>query len=272
MPRNVSVLILIAVLLGSISPGQAQESSVERLLVPVQVAEPLPGGYGSLWTSVLFARNNSNAVIRVEGVWGNCQIPLCPPEGIVPPEKSVTLEPIGASDRLGALLRVDRAQLQNLAFSLRVRDMSRQNLTWGTEVPVVREREFRSDAVTLVGIPVSSDFRTTLRIYELEGTEGVAVRLRLFGIVPSIVGIEPLNPLTDALLAEHVVTLRPALFNDVGRSPGYLEISDVATLAGTHTFELLTLEMSPVDPTVSLWSFASVVHNVTQHLTVITPQ
>ena len=50
-------------------------------------------------------------------------------------------------------------------MNLRVRDVTREGLNFGTEIPVVRAREFRSSRVTLIGVPADSRFRNTLRVY-----------------------------------------------------------------------------------------------------------
>lgn len=272
MSRCRPLTVVVALLFCGTSLVLAQVPVPERLLIPVDVEGAVPGAYGSLWTSLLFARNNSNVPIPVEGVLHDCLgVPLCPPRpGIVPPGKSVTLVPTGVSDRVGVVLHIEQERLRDLTLSLRLRDISREHLTWGTEIPVVPEREFRSDAITLVGIPVSPDFRTTLRVYEITGSESVSVRVRLFGIVSNKVGVERMDPPADELLAEHIFTLRPSLERERGRSPGYLELSDVSSMAGIHDYQLLTIQVVPMTP-VSLWSFASVTNNVTQHVTIITP-
>jgi hypothetical protein len=53
--------------------------------------------------------------------------------------------------------------------------------------------------------------------------------------------------------------------------PGYAQVTDLSTLAPLGDVERLRLEVEPVTPGLRLWAFVTVIHNETQHATVITP-
>ncbi len=73
-----------------------------------------------------------------------------------------------------------QARAAAMHLQLRIADRSRQALTCGTEIPVVRRSEIaESTPVYLLGVPTREPFRAALRVYDLEnpGTSRVLVRL-----------------------------------------------------------------------------------------------
>jgi hypothetical protein len=136
---------------------------------------------------------------------------------------------------------------------------------------VPRENAFHASAFTLLDVPVDVGFRQTLRIYDIDGTPREAsVRIRVFRLDPS--RGQPFGE-ADELLGETTVPLAFASDGLVPPlHPGYAEVTDLSTLAPLGDAERLRLEIEPSTPGSKLWAFVTVIHNETQHATVITPQ
>jgi len=265
-------LVVVTVITLSASVGYGQETP-QRVLIPVQTTEPIPGVNGSSWTTDLWVSNGGASIVNVFGVAWDCLLPEC---GLSPapvdPGRSFQPVLLGEEGALhGQILYVGPEGADRLGFGLRFRDLSRQAETWGTEIPVPRETAFHSSAFSLVDVPVTEGFRQTLRVYEIDGTpREVSVRVRVFRLDPS--GNQPVGA-ADTLLGETTVPLSFApLFGTQPLHPGYAEVTDLSTLAPLGDAERLRLEIEPATDGLALWAFVTVIHDETQHATVITPQ
>jgi hypothetical protein len=262
-------LFIIVPLVVSANFAVAQSGS-EKILVPIRVPVPVPGANGSLWSSSLLGRNNSSAALMLGNVNVDCGGLLCPQALDMFGGTTYQIVPSGASDRPAAVVNVPAGRSFDLTLILRVQDLSRQSQTWGSEVPIVRERDLRTGKLILLDIPISASFRNTLRIYDIDGQANARVALRLFALDPNrpsiVLGSKP-----DALLGEQVIVLRPPAPGDTGRSPGYAEIGDLSQIAPLANASKVAVEVEPLTPGLRIWSFVSVTNNETQHVTIITP-
>jgi len=245
-----------------------------RVVVPVYTAEPIPGVNGSSWTTDLWLSNRGTEPATAFGVLWDCMIPEC---GFVPatvdPGRSLQPQLIDAEAALhGQILWLDGAADHDLRLSLRFRDLSRQGSTWGTELPVPREGDF-ARSVSLIDVPVEDGFRQTLRIYSLEQSESVdEVTVAVYRLDPS--RTEPSGD-ADELLGASTLTFAYAPPPSPGSfplHPGYAEVTDLSTLAPLGDATRLRLQIESPSAAVRVWAFATVIHNETQHATVITPQ
>src|SRR5260370_24935128 len=127
---------------GVISRFALAEAAIdyERVLVPIFLRQPLPGAYGSLWTTDLWIRNNSAEPVDIQAYTYPCLLP----EGCFPMPRSpaatsfhpkVFVPPPGFQ---GTLLSVERRLASEVEFQLRLKDLARQSMTAGAEVPFVR--------------------------------------------------------------------------------------------------------------------------------------
>ena len=269
MPRTPIVLVLLAITASAPLIAQAPPA-FERILVPVFTREPLPGAFGSLWSTDLWVTNDGDAPVYAGGFDSVCNFPVCELDPRLPPRTTLRVHLYERGDgRQGTFVVADSPQADRLSFNLRFRDLSRQGETWGTEVPVVREREFRSGRFSLMDIPVMTGFRSVLRIYELNDTGRAAqVRVRIYSIDPSNYLS---NSPSDRLITENVYLLQFLSPGNPSGTPGYLAVdfSDSAAIADDQR---VRLEIEPVTEGLRLWGFVTVVHNESQHATVITPQ
>jgi len=140
------------------------------------------------------------------------------------------------------VLRIDTVNANS-----RIRDLSRGALNAGTEVPVVRENDFK-DRIRLLNIPTGKNYRTLLRVW----ASGEPVKMFLFDMdqVASLVSSPaPLKPAQGGLLYG-TADLTP--FFD-----GPYDHLDVTVHAGAAT---------------RIWAMVSITNNDTQQVTVISPQ
>lgn len=266
-PRRLAAAIFA---FGLLSGTLAAQESAQVVLVPVFTFDPIPGVNGSSWVTDLWVSNSGGTTATVDGLFWDCFLPQC---GAAPVEPGVTfhtgLRAIGGLQ--GGLLYLDPATSGNVGFSLRFRDLSRQATTAGTELPLPRESAFRSGKFSLVDVPVTDGFRQTLRIYELDGTPREAsVRVRVYRLDPA--HTQPYDD-PDELLGELVLPLQfHPVTGTLPEHPGYAQVAELSTLAPLGGAEHLRLEIEPVTAGLKLWAFVTVIHNETQHATVITPQ
>lgn len=237
-----TTLALLAVLIAVPLFGQGVPPS-ERILVPI-FAQPGPGAFGSFWQSELWVHNDTDEPVQT-GLG-----PVFPPKTTIGP--LVGDRAVGTP---GLVMFTRREHEAHLHFSVRIRDLSRQAQTWGTEIPVVRESEFFTGRMQLLAVPTDGRFRTMLRVYEFLGfgLSPGAVRVRFYRT-----GVSP-----DVLLHEQTVSLAGTgvlAYAQLASLPP--EVSDAAPVR---------IEIEPLKE-MWFWAFVSITNNETQHVTIITPQ
>jgi len=227
--------------------GDATEA-FDRLLLPVFIPTTL-GAFDSQFISRFTVMNKSEQPLDVYGASFPCFI-LCPasetPVATIRAEEPISN--ILQSGRPGTFLYVPKGRENDFTGTLRVQDLSRQAETWGTEIPIVRDRDFTDGTTNLLDVPLKEGFRETLRVYST--TQGL-VRARVFSTGE-----------TPGLLADTIVPLRaPRDIHD----PAYGELG--LYIAG----DVGRVEIEPLTPGLRYWAFVSVTNNATQHITTITP-
>jgi hypothetical protein len=238
MSRNVTFFFFLSAVLFA-----AEVQPVEQVLIPLR-GGVVPGAHGSLWTTELLVHNQSDepATRHICPGWIGgfpSTIPARVTQTFVP--SNSYLPPVFAC--------VD----EELVFNLRVRDLSRQALTWGTEIPVIRKADLLEE-VALPGVPTDSRFRQTLRVYNWLHDDALSY------------SIQALSPEGAVLLDRALVPQQIRLY------PGYAEIIDiVAQHPELSAHEIITLRIAPNVPDLGIWAFVSITNNETQHVTLITP-
>lgn len=221
----------------------------ERILFPLNF--DAPGAHGSLWrTETAIANPQSWPIITVNSIAPIlCTQPIVSPcTELLAPRSKLAWE--GGHHPHGATLIASRRDAEDLAFSLRVRDVSRVAEGFGTEVPVVRERDMFIGTMTLLDVPLDPRYRVKLRIYAYGASNGAS------GVVKY----------GDATVPYSVTTpcSSPA---GCRVTAAYAEFDLPAALPGTR--EIVYVE--PPDGSILAWSFASVTNNDTQQVTIVTP-
>jgi len=254
--KRAKKLLLPLVLVLCCASASAQGSEFEQILLPIGLEQSIAGGYGSVWKTELWVRNAGENPIEILNV---CNVE-CPPY-LLAPGAALKEPPIGyqrVGGPPGAFVSADARFADNLQISLRIRDLSRQELTWGTELPVVRRADLRVGTIGLLDVPLETRFRQTLRLYSM-ATEPIGVTVSFFEI-PSLA--------PEAALAARTFTITPA----TEYAPGYAQLLDfvsaIPELAGK---ERVYVEIRS-DSALPFWGFISVTNNETQHVTTITPR
>ena len=223
----------------------------ERILVPVVYNGP--GAHGSMWSTELSMRNATGYGVTL---WR-------PTRGlpVIPPSRPQMADP--GQSFSGLFLIAPREASQALHLNLRVRDTSRESNGWGTELPIVRERDFSPEPFELLSVPRDSRYRTTLRIYLL-GSYPAFARVVIYSMVDGRVMGHGLVPLESG---------EPCSGADPcnGDKPSFSVINDVAKYFHIPANDAFGIRVEPWGP-VALWAFVTVTNNETQHVTVISPQ
>ena len=239
----------------------------QRVLLPVLVDSTLPGAYGSIWKTELWGFNESDLYVPVKTDPNHrCAIPEgCPSE----PAQPHSAFGFGAGTYpAGRFIFVGSEHAGDVHFVLRIYDASRQDLTYGTTIPVVPETGFSSNPLPLVNVVVAPQFRAMLRVYGLDNLrDDVAVTI-----------IRTDNPLVKGQLNVRV-PLEPQQASELnGGNQSVPSFGTIPDLGAIIPPEMLV--RGPVEPRFAvevrpnaqrLWSFVSVTHNETQHFTIIAP-
>lgn len=229
-----------------------ENSVFERILFPVLFEAD--GARGSHWISEAAIANRRPWYVETwnEVVPYQCITDPCGER--ISPSSYVAFD--GADYPHGIALVAPRAESEHLAFSLRVRDTSGEKEGYGTQVPVVRERDMiRNADLTLLDLPVDPRHRTRIRIYVFDSDDRDAS-----------VGIQKLPYRGGGAIEEQVVRLRRTCTGaDCEATPAYGELD----LAGGSEGERVSVYITTGDGTLA-WAFASVTNNETQQVTVVT--
>jgi hypothetical protein len=239
--------------------GDPQEA-YEPMLLPIFMPG-IPGAYGSLFRVDFRARLQKETQADIHGLAFPCRVTcinLAPVITLTTGAPATHPDDVEYTGDPGAFLYLPKEQAGRVAMNLRAYDTSLSDENFGTELPIVRVREFAKggDPITLIGVPADPRYRNTLRIYSYGFTS-----------TPVAVTIQGDN----GLFLEQVVELpgQPDVFH-----PGYVQLTNFP--AGTGT---LRVTITPIIPPISApipppdrWAFISVTNNTTQHITLVTPQ
>lgn len=230
--------------------GVPADADYGYLLLPI-LTPSVPGAFGSEFRTELQLK----ATLRPFSIYGldtsfPCPIlciPMSPPLRLAPTDAALLPENVVYNGTPGRFVYVLRDEVQHVTANLRVLDTSRAALNFGTEIPVVTEEAFR-DRITLLGVPLASNFRNTLRIYS---TRATTVRVTVQG-----------HPPVDVPLATGTNFYEPAY--------GAFSAFPSGTAPVRITIEHAPSPLPVVPP--RFWAFITVTNNETQMITTITPQ
>jgi hypothetical protein len=260
LPRFLSFLA-VALVAGVLSAQEPEPTPSERVLLPI-LTPPVHGAFGSEFHTELRIANDSENVVFLLGLDSRRCSPICLPTLFpltLDPNEEVGPEDITLSGSPGRFVFIDADQVSSVAMNLRVHDVTRDGLNYGTEIPIVRESDFKTNRITFVGVPTDARFRNTLRIYgespiDVLVTVGdlAPVRVRLTGGFTFPGGID----LSDFF--------KPA-YAAFSSFPTGIAPVRVTVEADPDFVSLLPIE-------VPLWAFITVTNNDTQVISTITPQ
>ena len=227
------------------------EAVFERVLVPV--LSNGPGANGSQWETRGTLRNVASSSLR----WfsdvarpSTCGTGYC----LVTPTATLALSAFGEHPK-GLVLFVPRTIADDIHYGLMVRDTSREGTTLGTEVRVVRERDASSGKLVLENVPLDSRYRTTLRIYAIDGG-GTNVK------------VTALAPPGGAAATVHLDGCDLPPCNSAEPGFGSFDLRALFPQLTQNPYVTLFVE-GDARPR---WALVSVTNNATQQVTTISPQ
>jgi hypothetical protein len=244
-------LSFVAALLFTV-PLLAQTADFERILLPV-FTPPVHGAFGSEFHTELRAWNDSGFTLTVHGFERECPVLCIPLPDLpfeLPPEQEIRPQDFLYVGNPGRFILVPKERMSELAMNLRVHDVTRDDQSFGTEMPIVRESDFRTNRLVLLGVPTNPKFRNTLRIYSPEVTN-------------VLVTIDD-RPPARVSLAGGADMFSPA-FGMFSEFP-----SGTDTVRVTIDVESLIISLLPIE--TPIWAFITVTNNDTQVISTITPQ
>jgi hypothetical protein len=261
--RVVAPLLLI--LVAGVSSAQTLPPvPLERWLLPITAREA-HGAFGTVWSTELWMRIDAGG----EAVWvapsfadSPCE-DQCPIGGGPPDDAAFKIGFLRtrAGEHPGSLLYVEEVNADDVHASLRLIESSRGNVL---QLPVVREREFTTRRVHILGIPIESRSRALLRIYGIDPAATGEVRVRVFR--------EDQGPDFNRLLLDRTLpfTVMQRIYTAGPFSypvrPPYAQL-DLQTVQDG----MVRVELSSLDPTLRLWGFVSITENDTQRVTLRVP-
>jgi hypothetical protein len=246
----------------------------DHLLIPL-TATDLRGAEGSIWRTDLAMMIAGST--PVSAYPDNCDFPSvlgeCLTAGEAPLQQP--FDPRGefgytpaVSERLGngQFVYFYKSDINRVRMNSRVFDSSRTVDTAGGAVPIVAASSFTSTGLSLLDIPVSVNYRYTLRIYEADGVSGTEAKVDVFD-----------EDASAAPLTSSVVTLtnpQPFLRTTVLRFPifpAYVQI-DLSPPAVLYPLRAMRVDVTPVDSTRRIWAFLSITDNASHHVTIVAPR
>jgi len=250
--------------IGSATASAGAAENYELILVPLTVPRT-SAAFGAIWMTEL--RVVVDEPVDVFPWHVNCSIP----EGCFPSTLPVgqPYDPVGdlvpfsdPGSAPASLIYTRRGDASKLHFTLRVRDVSRPEESWGAGIPIVRERDFRTSRIVITDVPIDAAYRATLRVYDPDRRQQAPVMIRYLDENGRTIG-ENRRPF-DSLAA---FTVTPAL---LPLRPAYLQVdvgAEGAQLLGRSARISVQIEGSV--PGQRLWAFVSVTSNQTQQVTVL---
>ena len=156
---------------------------------------------------------------------------------------------------LGEFVSVRASEASNVNINMRVWDEARQTQTAGSEIAIAREHDFTTGTIAILGIPIASHYRHTLRVYDYDGRANARVAIRVYADQEATPRASTVATLTQ--FAE-------------GR-PASTQL-DPLQLGSLSSAAKMRIEIQPLDEGLKLWSFVSVTNNDTHHVTTFTMQ
>ena len=229
------------------------EPKLEPILIPIAL-KPIDAAYGTRWASTISVYNDSDESIPIEReicyFFGSPRV-CSQPARRVAPHASLDIEPRSnwpAEPAMFVLTPADQAD--HLHFTVRLHELSRSPNGPGTQIPVVRERDFQRTQVWLTAVPNTLGYRSTLRVFS--DSLDVTVRVR--------------DEATGELLLER--SNSRWIPTDTGTF-GTATFTDLLTADSVRSHAKVRIEAQSSRP---VWALLTLTENDTQEVQIFTPQ
>lgn len=209
-----------------------------------------PGAFGSQWRSEATVSNPAPWTVDADYTLHNIGPCAGPCD---PPFQPKSIQRFHDGYPRGTVMWAPRSEAEQLTLALRVRDASRQKEGFGTEIPIVRERDFfHGENIRLLDVPLDPRYRVKVRVYMIEPV-----------LAPALNGMVRWRTGDMVLHAPFTLTRGDSGFSI---EPYYAEVDLPAGAVGQR----VNLEvMMPLDATG--WAFATVTNNETHQVTIVAP-
>ena len=232
--------------------------ALERWMLPVAGLDPVSGSLESSWQIEAWLGNPTDRPIRQMAIlsYGIDFWLIGPGE----------ISYVYASPRIEggpAFLYIDSQNGKRMNRSLRVRDTSRTSGALGVSIPIVTPEDLYDGKLELLDVPVHGSHRIMLRIYDFAGEYGRSAHI-------SVRSMESWR--NREIASGWVSTTRSDNPDEpYPQSPGYAQIDLTSMFPEILGYDSVRIDVeSPFIP--GLWAFATVTHNVSQEVTVVTPK
>ncbi len=248
---------------------QGPEAQYERVLLPIYLQGVVPGAHGAQWATDLWIHNGGAGIVSIADR-------VCPPPQVCPPVFPLTLALDGhrslhnpeeffpaTRNNPSQMLYISKTGAEDVSFGLRVADTSRNDLSGGTEIPVIRESELLTRTSQLFNVPLDSqNFRILLRVYDVPYSEA------MFGV-----RIYPSGDVAANAIYGTTLTAKTPKEGSFRAEAAYAEL-DITQLLNLKLAwpQNARIEIQPMTPGSRYWAFVSLTNNQTQFVTLSTPQ
>src|SRR5258706_3651196 len=229
------------------------QPQLEEIIIPIAL-QPTDASFGTRWVSEISVFNDSDDVVPIDSelcyIFGTV-VPCSKPPRRVPPHSSMAVEPSSSyapQPMMWLLPPADHAD--RLHFTVRLHETSRDPDGPGTEIPVIRSRDFQKDQIWLPSIPTNSRFRSTLRVL----TNGYSFIVRVK------------DNTTGELLLEQTIQ---RYFPTDGPTLGTVTLSDLLASAAVRAHANVRIEVDSQSP---VWAMLTLTDNESQRVQIFTPQ
>jgi hypothetical protein len=254
-PHAIGIVPVTVVDNGGVLGSLAQfvfEPELEEIIIPIAL-KLVDGSYGTRWASEISVYNESDDSVSIdpEICYSFGSPHLCTGSvRRVAPHSSLNIESLGESSYPAMFVLPPADHADRLHFTVRLHEISRDPDGVGTEVPVVRARDFKNKQVWLPSVPTTSRFRSTLRVL----TRGTEIIVRVF------------DDATGALLSGQ--TTHRYLPTDVDAF-GTLTLPGVLSSPDIRARKRVRIE---VQSNSQVWAILTLTDNETQQVQLFTPQ
>jgi hypothetical protein len=212
-------------------PAAADPAVFEPILFPVSFQGP--GALGSQWMTESFIYASAPVFFRDP----------------FPSSAVSSTRLANDGNPWGHVLYALRGTADTLSLASRIRDTSRQSQSAGTEVPVVRERDFRGE-LHFLNIPVDPRYRISLRLWSMAD-------------LPQFVVAVDSTPV-------HQQTLTVSKIPGTSMWFGTMDVTGLIANGTNSTNLTVTGAPSPI-VTPPIWGMLSITNNDTQQVTIVSP-
>jgi hypothetical protein len=220
-------------------PAAADPAVFESILFPVSFQGP--GALDSRWlTESFISANVSRAYFRDPLPCNGCS------QSFSPGSKQL----INDGNPWGRVLYALRGTTDTLSFASRIHDISRQSQTAGTEVPVVREHDFRGQ-LRFMNLPGDPRYRVTLRLWSLGDFP------QFIAVVDSIPGQQ--QPMTVSKIPGTEMWF------------GTMDVTSLLTKASNNPTNMTVTSAGYPIGAPLIWGMLSITNNDTQQVTIVSP-